>query len=420
MHKEWSVVVVLSVLLFCVGIAGAAVISVPSDQPSISAGITAAGNGDTVLIADGTYTGTDNKDLSFQGKSITVKSENGAGACVIDCEDEGRGFEFVDGESSSSVLDGVTILNGDPGLYEKGGGIFVFQATPTIMNCTITGCSAYNWGGGLYCYEASPAITECVFTGNSARVEGGAVCTDDSSPSITNCIFSQNFSGTYGGAVTILYGSPVISGSTFAENSSSMAGGAVITSDTTAVIIGNDFIDNFSLLGGGIGCFNDIYPTIGGSAGNGNYFEGNHAGSGADLFSENIPSPTIDARFNDFAGYYPSDYYVSPQEAFNLSSSVSGLTPVTSDVYVSPSGSDLNDGLSWMTAFRTVRHAISRVYGTSGTPVVVHLAEGTYSPSATGEVFPLALMDWVSIDGAGRSTSIIGCRIDESRLDRIL
>ena len=87
-------------VLFCIipSIITPGTIRVPSDQPTIQAGLNAASHGDTVLVADGTYTGLNNKDLDFNGKAITVRSEDGPANCVIDCQDQGRGFYFHSGE----------------------------------------------------------------------------------------------------------------------------------------------------------------------------------------------------------------------------------------------------------------------------------------------------------------------------------
>ena len=49
----------------------------PADFNSIQAAINDSNDGDTVIVADGTYTGPGNRDIDFLGKAITVRSENG-------------------------------------------------------------------------------------------------------------------------------------------------------------------------------------------------------------------------------------------------------------------------------------------------------------------------------------------------------
>ena len=62
------------------------VIKVPEDCKTIQQAIDTAQNGDTVLVADGIYTGEGNRDIDFRGKAIVVRSENGYENCIIDCQ----------------------------------------------------------------------------------------------------------------------------------------------------------------------------------------------------------------------------------------------------------------------------------------------------------------------------------------------
>lgn len=117
-------------------------IHVPGDYPTIQAGINAAVNGDTVLVADGTYTGEGNKNIDFEGKEIVVISENGAENCIIDCEDDGRGFYFHANEDTNSVLSGFKVINGSNTYY--GGAISLTNnSNPIIENCILENNSAY-------------------------------------------------------------------------------------------------------------------------------------------------------------------------------------------------------------------------------------------------------------------------------------
>ena len=59
--------------------------------------------------------------------------------------DQGRGFIFNSGETSTSVLDGFTITNGYVET-EDGGGIYCENSSPIIKNCTLIGNNAP--GGG--------------------------------------------------------------------------------------------------------------------------------------------------------------------------------------------------------------------------------------------------------------------------------
>jgi hypothetical protein len=156
-------------------------LNVPSTQyPTIQSAITDANHFDIVIVADGTYTGTGNRDIDFLGKIITVRSENGPDTCIIDCNgtssDYHRGFNFTDYETRQTLLEGFTIKNG---YQQQGGGIYCENSSPTISKCIIIdniakyAISGYGLGGGIFCSYANPKIIRCIVTSNEAYYQGG-------------------------------------------------------------------------------------------------------------------------------------------------------------------------------------------------------------------------------------------------------
>ena len=236
---------------------------VPGAYATIQAGIDAASNGDTVLVANGTYKGTGNKNLDFRGKAITVKSENGASSCIIDSEGVGQGFYFHSGEEAGSVLSGFTITNGNA-VY--GGGIACwYSSSPTIEDCIVTGNMATNAGGGIACIQSSfPIITRCIISGNTAGSWGGGIlCLESSSPTITNCVIFENEVlgiGNGGGGICCYPScSPIITNCTITGNTVSDKGGGVFSHDLSSPTITNSIIWNNTP--------NEIYGTSGASLG---------------------------------------------------------------------------------------------------------------------------------------------------------
>lgn len=201
------------------------VVLVPEQYPTIQAGIDAAVDGDVVILADGIYRDAGNYEIDFGGKAITVRSENGAENCIIDCEGSGRAFYFHSGEGNDSVIDGLTIRNGytwvsGSNWWPRGGGIYCVGAAPTIMNCRILGCSAIGYsdatcdfffvdayGGGVY--GCSGPIVNCVIEGNWVETER-AGCGDGyggglshCNGPIVDCVIRGNFILGYGNGAAL-------------------------------------------------------------------------------------------------------------------------------------------------------------------------------------------------------------------------
>lgn len=247
--------------------AGATTWYVPSQCPNIQAGIDSAATGDTVVVADGTYTGAGNKNIDFLGKGILVTSENGPELTVIDCQGSGLGFYFTDGEDSTSVLRGLTIQNG--GMVDEAAGIYCYASSPTIEGNTIRGGSVSNEGGGILCTAgSSPIIVGNTITGNlvyTAGGRGGGISCSGSSPTITGNTITANRITPWGpGAGIYCYeSSPTIIGNTIEADSTYGLGGGISCERSSPWIEGNTIMDCLGGdSGGGIACIDNSSPTI--------------------------------------------------------------------------------------------------------------------------------------------------------------
>ncbi|MCK4511728.1 hypothetical protein KAW64_08320, partial [bacterium] len=102
-----------------------AVIHVPYDEPTISAGVAAATAGDTVLVASGTYY----EDSIWMKAGICLMSETGEADCVtLDVQYQGKGFYCMGIGSESSII-GFTMTMCHGAILCRG------DASPTIRNC---------------------------------------------------------------------------------------------------------------------------------------------------------------------------------------------------------------------------------------------------------------------------------------------
>ncbi|MBD3236685.1 MAG: hypothetical protein GF330_08275, partial [Candidatus Eisenbacteria bacterium] len=87
------------------------------DYATIQEAVNACADGDTIELGDGMFTGEGNRDISWQGKHLVIRSQSGdADACVIDCEggqtEPHRAFVIEDGDGSSLVLENLTLRSG--------------------------------------------------------------------------------------------------------------------------------------------------------------------------------------------------------------------------------------------------------------------------------------------------------------------
>lgn len=139
------------------------VINVPSEQPTIQAGIDSASDGDTVLVADGVYS---EHVIVSGGPSVYLVSVNGPGSTWLN----GR-FHFLEDADNRSIIDGFKI-----GKSSGSRAMTIYSGNQvTITNCLFAYVASGTGGlnSGILCRASGVSILNCTF---QDMYEDGATC----------------------------------------------------------------------------------------------------------------------------------------------------------------------------------------------------------------------------------------------------
>ena len=169
----------------------------------IQHGINASGDGDSVLVAAGTYV----ENINYNGKNISILGADRE-TTIIDGDSSGSVVRFEAGEDSTAILSGFTIRNGTGTMINetqsKGGGINCTGSSPTLTDLKIINNTATTWGGGIHCeFTSNPTITDVFIMENSTNDtssgQGGGLYCWYSAPKLTNVLIANNSSIRGGG-----------------------------------------------------------------------------------------------------------------------------------------------------------------------------------------------------------------------------
>jgi len=192
---------------------------------SIQVGIDAATDGDTILVAPGTYF----EAIDLDGKAIVLRGSGGAEVTTIDATDlDTSAVTCANGETLDTVIEGFTLRGGTGqfrpgGTISAGGGMYIELGSPTVARLVIFDNTA-DIGGGLYAADSVSRITDCTFIHNRASETGGAMWAQRSNLLVRGCAFVENRSQYNGGAIYLSGGSSELRESVFLSNESTLGG----------------------------------------------------------------------------------------------------------------------------------------------------------------------------------------------------
>ncbi len=217
------------------------------DAPTIQAALDQSCEGDSVLLACGTYMqgGIDMRS------GVVVRSETGDPNCAIVQAPFGGSVIVCNHVDATARLEALTVTGGTEGGVHCSGG------SPTIVDCIITGNEG-DHGAGVVCLNRSdPSLQRCEITYNTATGSNsgaGVYCADDSEPTLTECIIAHNTAASgatiYSAAAQFLT-TITIDHCTITDNTTSTRSSAVYTE--ADVSMGNSII-TFTSGGAAVRC----------------------------------------------------------------------------------------------------------------------------------------------------------------------
>ena len=240
--------------LFFLSAAFGNIIRVPTDITTVPDAITAASEGDTVLLERGTHTA---QARILVGINLVLASDfilTGDTSAITETILESPSAQVIGilGEQdSTTIIAGLTITGGRD---YAGGGISCLDGSPVIRDNVIMQNEA-NSGGGIYCSNASPRILRNVIRNNTDYSPignpGGGICMmNGSAGEIAFNVITEN-ENQDGGGIACVDSDPWIHHNVIAHNTAFDLGGGIRCDNSNPLLVNNVLADNAAGTQGG-------------------------------------------------------------------------------------------------------------------------------------------------------------------------
>ncbi|MBP2044857.1 beta strand repeat-containing protein [Methanobacterium aggregans] len=207
---------------------------------TIEKGVNTAKAGDNVNIADGTYSGTGNTNITIN-KNMNITGQSQAGTII---NGTSNNWIFRISKDMTVTIKNITLTQGNT---TGTGGAIDNRGTLTVVNCNFTDNHANTHGGAIF-NEKNLTVSNCTFNNNDATYYGGAIQNGNilyperSRLNVQDSSFTDNHAGN-GGAISN-WGTSIIASSNFTSNNALEGSGGAIYNDGGIPFVGNLTVTN--------------------------------------------------------------------------------------------------------------------------------------------------------------------------------
>jgi hypothetical protein len=290
-----------------------------------------------------------------------------------------------------------------------GGAIYVYKSHNISINHCLIKNNYASEGGGIYIDDGWINITNCIVANNVAKTIAGGIACVFSVPYFYNLQVSNNTSGDAGGiyfGYNPSYSYPFFSDLTISNNQGGEAGGLWLDCSISLVLDNCRINNNRGDVCGGI-LLNYSSLGVWGYPAQKSRVYMNKGGWAQELFYNGDESAMV--HIDTFTVINPDSYLVYPLDKINFIAGIQyGLIEqADTNLYISESGSDTNNGLSPETPLRSFDYALRKIISTAEEKNTIWVLPGHYSLSISDSATPVYLKNHVKIAATVPGESII-------------